>query len=157
MNPIDAIAARPLEDLLPHRAPMILLSRALGMRGEDFACAVDITPQSPFFDGRGVPAWVGLEYMAQTVAALAGCEGAQAGRGARPGLLLGSRDFAASAERFEPGATLTVLARKVLRQDGGVSAVECRIVDAGGAELVRAQLTVIEMPDMAALDRLGRP
>lgn len=63
-----------LATLLPHRDPMILLSTAVDY-GDDFATAVvHISEASPFFDAElgGVPSWVGMEYMAQTIGIWAG-------------------------------------------------------------------------------------
>lgn len=157
MSAAGSAAPLPLEGLLPHRDPMVLLTRALGLEGGDFVAEVDISADSPFFEGSGVPVWIGLEYMAQAVAAFAGSEGAAEGKGARPGLLLGARAFTCVRDRFVEGETLRIVARRVLQQDNGISAMECFIQDAGRVELARAQLTVIQLQDMAALDALGRP
>ena len=156
MSGLDEILKRPLDALLPHRDPMVLLTRAVGLEGEDFVAEVDITQSSPFFEGAGVPVWIGLEYMAQTVALFSGVEGAQVGSGARPGMLLGTRAFTCSRQSFFEGETLRIVVRKVLTQDNGISAMDCLIEDAAKAELARAQLTVIQLPDMAALDAVGR-
>jgi predicted hotdog family 3-hydroxylacyl-ACP dehydratase len=150
------VLALPLDELLPHRDPMILLTRVLGERGADFVAEVDIGAASPFFDGRGVPGWIALEYMAQTVAAFAGVEGAREGGGVRPGLLLGARVFTCARERFLEGETLSVAVRRILRQDNGITAMDCWVRDSAGAELAQAQLTLIQLPDMAALKELTR-
>jgi predicted hotdog family 3-hydroxylacyl-ACP dehydratase len=156
MSDLIEILKRPLDALLPHRDPMILLTRAVGMEGDAFVAEVDITKTSPFFEGAGVPVWIGLEYMAQTVALFSGAKGALEGSGARPGMLLGTRAFSCARQSFLEGETLRIVVRTVLTQDNGISAMDCLIEDAAKAELARAQLTVIQLPDMAALDAVGR-
>ncbi|MGH7443079.1 MAG: 3-hydroxylacyl-ACP dehydratase [bacterium] len=155
MDELSEILKRPLETLLPHREPMILLTRAVGMEGEDFVAEVDIRPDSLFFEDQSVPAWVGLEYMAQTVGAFAGVESALKAEGPRPGLLLGARTYVSHRQHFRDGETLRIVAHKVLQQDNAISAMECSILDASGLELAKAQLTVIQLPNFAALDALG--
>ncbi|HTB23017.1 MAG TPA: 3-hydroxylacyl-ACP dehydratase [bacterium] len=157
MNDLDEILRRPLDALMPHRDPMILLTRAAGMEDEAFVAEVDISEHSPFFEEGGVPAWIGLEYMAQTVGLFSGVEGALAGRDVLPGLLLGARTYSSGREQFFAGETLRIVARKVLQQDNGISAMECSIQDPTGMELAQAQLTVIQLPTMAALDEVSRP
>jgi predicted hotdog family 3-hydroxylacyl-ACP dehydratase len=154
---LDEVLKRPLSELLPHREPMILLTRAVGLEGNAFVAEVDIAGTSPFFEGGGVPVWIGVEYMAQTVALFAGAEGAGEGHGSRPGLLLGTRAYTCAREFFFDGETLRIVVRKILTQDNGISAMDCLIEDASKRELARAQLTVIQLPDMAALDALARP
>ena len=51
-----------------------------------------VVPEAGLFveDGQ-VPAWVGIEYMAQAIAAWAGCRARAAGKPPQLGFLLGSR------------------------------------------------------------------
>lgn len=144
---IAAACARPVRELLPHRPPMLLLDRALGMDGEWFSAVVGIRPGIPFFAPGGVPAWVGLEYMAQTVGAYNGALGLARGGGPKPGMLLGTRSYTAAVPAFRDGLELEVRVRIDIFQEGGVSSVDCRIRAEGG-ELAQAQVTVIEAPDL---------
>jgi predicted hotdog family 3-hydroxylacyl-ACP dehydratase len=147
---IAEACARPVHELLPHRPPMLLLDRALGMDGVDgewFAATVRIRPGIPFFAGGEVPAWVGLEYMAQTVGAYNGALGLARGGSPKPGMLLGTRAYTAAVPAFRDGLELEVRVRIDIFQEGGVSSVDCRI-RAEGVELAQAQVTVIEAPDL---------
>lgn len=147
---INAICARPVQDLLPHRPPMLLLDEAAGLDGEWFVAKVRIRPGIPFHAEGGVPAWVGLEYMAQAVGAYSGALGLAKGGAPRPGMLLGTREYAAAAPAFRDGLELEVRVRIDIFQEGGVSSMDCRIRAEGG-DLATAQLTVIEAPDLRAL------
>ena len=152
MSDLRAICAGGIERLLPHRPPMVLLDRALGLDGDWFEAEVDVEPGSPLHQDGGVPAYVGIEYMAQTVAAYAGAEGLEHGGAVKVGMLLGSRDYRCRLPVFATGMRLKVRVRKALYQAGGISAMDCRVTDAKtGQELAEAQLTVVQVDDVASL------
>jgi predicted hotdog family 3-hydroxylacyl-ACP dehydratase len=118
-----------LETLLPHRAPMLLLSEAVDY-GEDFAKAlVHITPDSPFFDVTlgGVPSWVGMEYMAQTIGIWSGYQQLKKNPVVHAGFLLGSRRYECNSPIFPAGCTLQLSAKLVYHDDGGLGAFDCLI------------------------------
>jgi predicted hotdog family 3-hydroxylacyl-ACP dehydratase len=139
-----------LQALLPHRGPMLLLTRAVGMEGGEFVAEVDISPASAFYDAAagGVPAYVGVEYMAQAVAAYNGLEGRERGLEPKAGFLLGTRDYACAVPAFAAGGRLRIHARKDIHETDGISSLACRILDAAGRELAAAQLTVYEVADL---------
>ena len=58
--------------LVPHAGPMVLLDRLLAVDEETLCAEVTIDADTLFCDGREVGAWVGVEYMAQAIAAHAG-------------------------------------------------------------------------------------
>jgi predicted hotdog family 3-hydroxylacyl-ACP dehydratase len=151
MDDLIEICRRPIAQLLPHRAPMILIDEACGMEGDSFKARVRITSASPFFSGGGVPAWVGLEYMAQTVAAYSGAQGLAKGGEVKVGMLLGTRDYAAETPAFADGEELEVLARIDIFQENGVSSMNCRIRGRDGRILAQAQINVIDAPDIRKL------
>jgi len=156
MSDLKAICGGGVEALLPHRPPMVLLDRALGLDGEWFEAEVDVEPGSPLHQEGGVPSYVGIEYMAQTVAAYAGAEGREQGGAVKVGMLLGSRDYQARLPLFATGMRLKVRVRKALYHPGGISAMDCRVVDAAtGQELAAAQLTVVQVDDVASLGDLA--
>ena len=62
----------PIVELVPHRPPMLLLDRVLSYDGECVVCETVLEHDSPFVEQGHVPALVGIEYMAQTIAAGAG-------------------------------------------------------------------------------------
>ncbi len=126
---------------------MVLISRILGPAGDAFWVEVDVTPASAFYEDGGIPAWVGIEYMAQAVAAYAGYGDRPGGGDPEIGLLLAVRDFETRTARFPVGATLRVSARRLFMQEGGLSVLECAIHAADGARLASAQLTVVRAGD----------
>ena len=98
-------------DLLPHRPPMVLLDRILEHEAERTVCAVDVTASTRFLGpDTSVPAWVGVEYMAQCVAAHAGLIAHARREPVRLGLLIGARRIDFHTEGFAIGQTLIVTA-----------------------------------------------
>jgi len=125
-----------LSVLLPHRPPMILLDEVVDY-GDDFAIArVVIQPGSRFFDTHlnAVPAWIGIEYMAQTVGIWAGHQQLRAGRAVGVAFLLGTRCYRSNVHAFELHSVLTVRADVLYRASNGLGSFGCRIdgVDGDG-------------------------
>lgn len=132
-------------DVLPHRPPMLLLSRILEWTRDSLLAEADVAPDSPFaVDGRGVPYWVGIEYMAQAVGALDGIRVREQGRQILPGYLVGTRRLDDTQGFFQPGTRLRITVREVLQSDSGLGAFLCRLAD-GPSEL-SCQLTVYRPP-----------
>ena len=142
----------PIGDLLPHARPMILLDEAIGRVNGRFVSALTVREGAPFVvAGRGAPAHVAVEWMAQTCGAQVGAEAKEAGGEIRLGLLLGTRDFRAAVSRFAVGERLEVSVAPVFR-DENIGSFDCVVTRAGtGEELARAQLTVYQPDDTAAL------
>lgn len=105
---MEKVTYPPLEHLLPHRSPMILIDRFVDTDGKDTICEVTIGPHSQFVEASGVPAFVGIEYMAQTVAAHGGYQSYQIGEPITIGLLMGTRRFESHGQFFALGQTLRI-------------------------------------------------
>lgn len=119
-----------LETLLPHRAPMLLLNSTVDY-GADFAQAlVHIDEHTHFFDHAlgGVPAWVGMEYMAQTIGIWAGHQHLSQNKPVQAGFLLGSRRYTCNVAVFPVGCTLQLSAKPVYTDDSGIGAFDCTIL-----------------------------
>jgi len=138
-----------LEALLPHRAPMILLDGIVAIDNETAHARVHINPASPFFDASldGVPAWVGMEYMAQTIGLWIGERHLAEGIPIKPGFLLGTRAFDCCCAMFANGSALDITVLNKYLDSDGIGVFECRI-QASSAELARAQIKAY-LPDNA--------
>lgn len=139
----------PVEQLLPHAAPMLLLDQALGYGDDAAAAAVTIRADHPFATAEGVPAHLGIEFMAQTCGIWAGAQARDGGGPVRLGFLLGTRRYTCSTPRFALGRRLEITATVVFR-DQGMGVFDCRISDAGGV-LAEAQLSVYQPQDDSGL------
>lgn len=99
----------PIEQLLPHAHPMILLDEISDYGDQHLVAHVRIGENSQFFQPRkGVPSWVGIEYMAQAIAAWSGARMLAAGGEVQIGFLLGSRRYLCPHPYFPLGEYLTV-------------------------------------------------
>jgi predicted hotdog family 3-hydroxylacyl-ACP dehydratase len=135
-----------LQDLVPHRPPLLLLDRVLEERENAVAAEAVVDPRAWCANPDGsLPAWFGIELMAQTVAAFSGVRQARKGQPARRGYLLGTRSMTCDLPAFPPGARLRVEAEPVFLDDSGISAFACRILLDGG-EVARSVLTTCEVP-----------
>lgn len=148
-----------IRSLLPHSGIMVLLDRVIAVDDESLCAEVVIRPDSLFMGPDGVGSWVGVEYMAQAIAAFAGHAARRGGDGVKVGFLLGTRRYEARCSSFMPGAVLRVVVRRVLQAANGIGSFECHIDDAGlGANgdvksvneqpLARATITVFQPDDV---------
>ena len=134
-----------IKTLVPHSGTMSLLDTLLAADPETLSARVDITPQTLFCEDGAVGAWVGVEYMAQAVAAHAGYKARLRGEPVRVGFLLGTRRYICAVPAFPAGSSLDIHVRCALQGETGLGAFDCRIVDAGqGTELATATITVFQ-------------
>lgn len=136
-----------IRSLLPHAGQMVLLDRLVRADEGSLCAEVRIGPASLFYDGHGVGAWVGIEYMAQAVAAHAGYAAWHRGEAAKVGFLLGARRYEASLPAFMAGSVLHVHVQPVMQGENGLGAFECRIDDvscAPGVTVANATVTVFQ-------------
>src|SRR4051812_20202560 len=117
----------PLADLLPHGAEMTVIDRLVAYDEGKSIAIVDVRPESLFFENGGVPAWVGLEYMAQAVAAHAGFAARLRGEPPSVGFLLGTRSYQSRVAAFPSGSRLTIEVEP-LSLDANLGAFHCTIV-----------------------------
>jgi len=147
----EELAAKPILEILPHGLPMALLDRTVEVGEEDYEAEVTVRADSLFCDGEKVGAWVGVEYMAQAIAAFAGAEALRQGKNVKVGFLLGSREYHVSIPYFKVGSVLRIRVKKVIHDPAGLSVVECRLGLLGSAQpLVTSMLTVYEVPSLQA-------
>jgi len=134
--------------LLPHAGQMVLLDRVLAVDEETLCAEVRLHAGSMLAGEGGVGAWVGIEYMAQAIAAHAGWLAQQRGEPVKVGVLLGARNYASSLGCFPRNGVLKVHVRRLLMADNGLGAFDCRIdVDGGAAGVATAVVTVFQPED----------
>lgn len=140
----------PVEELLPHARPMILIDTVEACGAGSLQAAVTVRRGEPFIDSeRGAPAHLAIEWMAQACGAFVGAEAREAGEPVRLGLLLGTRNFAASRPWFPLGTRAGIAAALVYR-DGEMGVFDCT-VEIDGERVVTAQLTVYQPHDARML------
>ncbi|MCX7293730.1 hotdog family protein [Janthinobacterium sp.] len=137
-----------IHELVPHSGAMVLLDRVLSADAENLCAEVAIHVGSVFYDApsAGVGSWVGIEYMAQAIAAHAGYRARLAGAPVKIGFLLGARRYEAQLPLFAVGSVLQVHVQQALQGENGLGAFECRI-EMAGAVLAQATITVFQPED----------
>ncbi|MGL4830516.1 MAG: hotdog family protein [Vibrio sp.] len=108
--------------LLPHDTPMILIDRIIEVHPTRIHCQTDIGEHNLFFsvESQSIPAYVGIEFMAQSIAAWSGYHALRKGESPPIGFLLGSRRYHAQCDRFQRGQILDIFVEQIM-QEGGMA------------------------------------
>ena len=147
----------PLDDLIAHRAPMRFLDRMIAIGTEEALAETVVTTGNPLFvPGRGLPAYTGLEMMAQAIASIDGFKRLQSGQAPKIGFLLGCRRYTVDRADFAEGTKLRIGAKMVFG-DGEMFAFECRIDGEDGAEIAKANMSVYAPKDPEKFLKDGAP
>ncbi len=149
-DPRDAAVER----MLPHRGGMLWIDRVLHCDEQSVVVEAVVRDDHLFAEADGLPAWVGIEYMAQCIAAWAGGRALTRGEDIKPGFLLGTRRYEAQRTSLAFGLRLQVEAHCELFGENGLGLFACRILD-GDEEIATANVSVYEPPDADAY--LGNP
>lgn len=144
-----------IEEVVPHRGRACLLDEVLHWDEDRIETTLVVPADGVFVGPDGVPAWIGIEYMAQAIAAWAGCRARSEGRPPRLGFLLGSRRYSSTRPLFPSGTRLLVHARRELMGDNGLGMFACRI-EADGETWVEANVSVFEPADAQAYLESGQ-
>jgi predicted hotdog family 3-hydroxylacyl-ACP dehydratase len=118
---------------------MLLLDAVLACADESLTAQARVQGDAWYADAAGaMPAWIGIELMAQAIAAHVGLLTRRAGDTMRPGVLLGSRRYEVRKPVFARDALLRIDVKELLRGEEGHGAYECVIQHDGvvGAEAV---------------------
>jgi predicted hotdog family 3-hydroxylacyl-ACP dehydratase len=144
---LQSLAGSPARDFVLHREPMLFLDRLVSI-GPDFAeCEWEVRDDFPLLvPGHGVPAYAGIEYMAQCVAVHSGARASVKGLEPPLGLLLGTRDFQCSVAYFDVGGRYRSACRELIRDSQGMGSFACRIESANKI-IAEANLAVFETPE----------
>lgn len=136
----------PTSEFVLHRGSMLLLDQLLVMEDLMAVCEWRVNKDDYFFfPGRGVPAYIGIEHMAQCIAIHAGAVERAEGFPPPLGLLLGTRFYRANERYFLEGETYRVECKKLLGDFDGMGSFDCSIAT-GNRVIVQARLSVLQKP-----------
>ena len=130
-------------ELIPHSGKMVWLDRIDDCDDNSLSAEFVVRANGLLGNDETIPAWAGIEYMAQAIAAYAGIISMRAGEPVKPGFLLGTRRYSSTVAEFKVGSTLTVRVEKII-QDNPLGAFECKIQ--GDSVEVSANLNVYQPP-----------
>ncbi|WP_213992854.1 3-hydroxy-fatty acyl-ACP dehydratase [Sodalis sp. dw_96] len=143
-------------EYLPHRTPMMLLDELLLIDEERAHCRVRVgrdTVLGPFLNAEGqLPAWFGIEILAQTIGVWSGWHGHRLYNTVpRPGMLLGGRGYQCKTAGFPAGALLDVQVQLLMR-DEKIGSFE-GVIFIGGERYAGGRLNIYQ-PDDHELQQL---
>ncbi len=149
---LQQFAGMPASEFVLHREPMLFLDRLVDI-GEDFAtCEWRVSENFGLLvPGLGVPAYAGVEYMAQCIAVHAGARARVRGLVPPHGFLLGTRRYKCAVSYFEVGASYRTTCQEHVRDTQGLGSFACRIL-LDGSSIAEANLAVLERPQEIKLD-----
>nr|WP_297459860.1 hypothetical protein [uncultured Halomonas sp.] len=136
---------------VPQTQGMCLLERIVAV--DDDTLSAEITPSAAdiFATAEGIPGWVGLEWLAQAIAAWAGWHGARRGEPPAPGFLIGTRRFTTVQDRFAFGETVRATIRLDFRADNGLGQFHGELCDGNGVCLAHGSLTIFQPASLDAI------
>jgi len=136
-----------LAELLPHAGNMILLDELLACDDGTVHARTRVKPCLLSDDSGHLPAWNGLELMAQSVAAWAGVRAKRAGVPVELGFLIGTRRYQCNVAYFPNGTELHLHACCSLQDASGLGVFECALT---GPDIhAEARLNVFRPPEVS--------
>lgn len=109
-----------IDELVPHSGQMSLLSRVTDYGDGWLKAEVDIHSNSVFAEHSGVPAWIGIEYLAQAIAAYSGIHQRIQQSAPKLGFLLGTRRYDVNTEWFPIDQILQVRVDREMEAENGL-------------------------------------
>lgn len=138
-----------IKPFLPHRDAMCLLHRLVKVEDESLVAEADIRDDNIFLSPTGIGAWVGIEYMAQAVAAWSGYYACQKGLEPQIGYLLGTRAYHCDRSNFNLGECLRISVTRDMQMANGLSRFDC-VIEINGSAVANAALNLYQSPDSSA-------
>jgi len=117
----------PVEQLLPHRRPMIVVDRIVAADDRELLSETQIDDSHPLFDAAacGLPGWAIIELMAQTVGLHGGLLAQRSNEPVRIGYLLGTRRLELARPGAPAGSTVRVNVRLEFLDPEGIGSYQC--------------------------------
>jgi len=131
---------------------MLLVERVVAWDAQHALVAATPKADAWYSEDGAMPAWIGIELMAQAIAAHVGLVARSHGQPPKAGVLLGTRRYRATQSRFPAGTELMVSARMTYRDESGLGSYDSTIT-LGNAKVATASVNVYEPPDFAAFLR----
>ncbi len=138
----------PIETVVPHDHPMILVDALVAYDEVSAQCLVNITSSSNFLNEikQSVPSYIAIEYMAQSIAAFANANEKDQGGEVAIGFLVSSRKLKVFVSNFTLGMKLDVFVEQLYVEDSGLSAFDC-FIEQEGERVAEAKINIFQPQD----------
>ncbi len=137
-----------ITELVPHSGSAVLIDEVVSFDAVGLTAQSTITPGGLYSQADGsLPAWLGLEIMAQAVAAWAGCQARSQARPVKLGFLLGTRRYECHVDSFPAGSRLDVRVACAMQDDAGMGTFACDI-EQDGRLLATARINAYSPPNV---------
>lgn len=134
MTSSEASVFPDIKDLIPHRGCNLLLEKVLQADSASITASGQVPPSGWYLEqDKTMPSWIGIELMAQAIAAHIGLENQQRGGPVRPGMLIGCKSFEILAPGLGISEKFCVRAETIYRDDNGFAAYDCVVSGTAGA------------------------
>lgn len=118
----------PIDSLIPHKLSMRFIDRVVEEIEGGIVTAARPDASAWYADEKGsMPAWIGIELMAQSISAWAGLNAWRAGLPPIIGFLIGTREYRSLRPSFTASEELLIEVRKIFYESKGLAAFECLI------------------------------
>jgi len=138
--------------IVPHRGKMLLLKRVINYNLQELSIEAEcqIDRDCIFYDNKaaGVPAWVGFEYIAQTVSAFIGIKNRER-KINKIGLIMSIYRMHIGLPIFQSGSIITIKAKEVDEMDS--VHVFLGEIFLEGKKVMEGKLTVMDVDDEKAV------
>ena len=148
----------PIDELVPHRAPMVFLDQVREFTPTRLV-ATYLPPKGHWCGPAGLPALMGIEIIAQAIAAHNSLLSRQKDAKAAPtmGVLLGTRRYEATNALFPLEEQIIVIVEEKMQDPSGFGAFEGVLLSAEQVKLASATVKVFRPPDFRAYMTSNRP
>ncbi len=140
--------------LLPHGPGFVLLDSIEAFCDDSITCKLCVEPNRVLGQNLPeLPVWVGIEYMAQSAAALGALKAQQSDLAPQPGVVLGVKQLQSLVENFIPGQALLVSATLTYYQDP-MRIFVCNIKNAQDQKLLMTgEISIFVLANVEQLQR----
>lgn len=136
-----------LLSVIPHRGRMLLLNKVRNYNTKELSVEGEycITEDCLFYDSaaKGVPVWVGFEFIAQAVSALTGIGYRERGEVPKTGFILSISQLQIGLSFFAIGSIITIKAKQVDHMDSHF--VFSGEIFVEGEKVLEGKITLIEV------------
>jgi predicted hotdog family 3-hydroxylacyl-ACP dehydratase len=143
----------PIDELVPHSGDMSFLDAVVDSSPEFLSAIAQVHDNNPFLIDEAISAWVGVEFMAQGIAAWAGIQAKRSNEPIRAGFLVGTRKFECNRAKIVLSTKFDIYVEKIMEAANGLSGFSCTL--SGEYLYAKANINVFQPQDIELFMKPG--